>query len=156
MKALAFLQNMWVRDPDRVRALIEKYGERYRDRLIHFALFNGCLTGRRLKAAFGARLCSEIIWEEASPEIACEASGCPPADPAHIRAALERHSPDVVLCFGKIATDAVRPLWKGALIIAPHPAARSVLTFPQLTEAARSLAAARENHLVSTQARDPR
>jgi hypothetical protein len=139
MTVLAFLQNQWVRDPERVRALIERYGESYRRRLIPYALFAGCLTGRRLQAAFGPVLCSRITWEEASPVVTGSPRECPPADPAHIRAALERHQPGIVLAFGKIAAEGVRPLWTGNLIVAPHPAARDPFTPDRLRQAAEAL-----------------
>ena len=56
MKVLAFLQNMWVIDPKRIEASITRHGEAYRRRLIAYALFAGCLTGRRLRMAFGRRI----------------------------------------------------------------------------------------------------
>lgn len=49
MKTVAFLQNMWVR-PHQV-AVVAKDGAAsdMRERLIRYALFAGCVTGRRLK-----------------------------------------------------------------------------------------------------------
>lgn len=58
-KTLAFLQNMWVKNPDRVKAMVQREGEEFRRRFMEYALFRGCLTGRRIKAAFG-ELCDEI------------------------------------------------------------------------------------------------
>jgi hypothetical protein len=48
---VAFLQNQWFKDPDRVRQMLTRaesddIREKLRDRMIHYALFAGCLTGR--------------------------------------------------------------------------------------------------------------
>lgn len=136
MIALAFLQNMWVRDPDRVRALIEKHGEEYRTRFMHQALFSGCLTGRRIKAAFGDELLRTIHFEEASREIAGDSKTICQPDPDHIRKTLDQHQPRIVLTFGKVASEAVAPLWSGRSIQIPHPAARQPETVMRLKAAA--------------------
>lgn len=39
MKIVAFLQNMWVKDPERVKQSIARYGEDYRLRFMRYALF---------------------------------------------------------------------------------------------------------------------
>jgi len=140
VKVLAFLQNMWVIDPKRIEASITRHGEAYRRRLIAYALFAGCLTGRRLRMAFGRDTCQRIIWEEASREIAGNAREVCKPDHAHIAAVLERERPDVVLAFGQVAGAAVAGLWHGRLICAPHPAARQAGTLDRLREAAADLA----------------
>ena len=139
MTILAFLQNQWARDPERVRALIERYGERYRRRLIPYALFAGCASGRNLNATFGEELCRTIHWDEVSREISGRPDFVATPDPAHIAAVLEYHKPDIVICFGRIACDAVEPLWHGKLIGAPHPAARQHDTMLKLGLAADAL-----------------
>ncbi len=58
MKIIAFLQNMWVRDPEKVRRSLEREEDleiraEHRLRYIEYALFAGCLTGRRLEALRG-------------------------------------------------------------------------------------------------------
>lgn len=141
MVILAFMQNMWVRDPIRVKRCIEQFGEGYRRRLIHYALFAGCLSGRRLQSAFGKEVCDQIKWEEASREITGYANAAPPADPAHIAAVLSQFNPDVVLCFGRIAGDAVPALYTGRMILAPHPAARGPDTLIKLRGAVTDLRA---------------
>jgi len=133
------MQNLWARDPERVRVLTERHGERYRRKLITYALFAGCASGRNLKTTFGKELCRRVTWEEASREVTGMPGARPPADPAHIAATLKEHAPDVVICFGRIAGDAVAPLWQGNLILAPHPTARQPDTFAKLREAARAL-----------------
>lgn len=140
MITVAFMQNMWVRDPARVERCIAQFGESYRRRLIHYALFAGCLSGQRLKATFGEDLCKKIIWEESSRVVSGHASAAPPADLVHIATVLERFNPAVVLCFGRIACDAVPPLFTGDhLIRAPHPAARQPDVVMKLRDAGADL-----------------
>jgi hypothetical protein len=139
---VAFMQNMWVRDPEKVKASIERMHwmkrDEYRLRLIHYSLFAGCVSGRRLKAAFG-EMCDAIIWEEASPEIAGDPKTiCLPV-PRHIQCALEHHNPDIVITFGKLAGDAVAKLWPAKLIRVCHPAARQPDTIQKLKAAADEL-----------------
>lgn len=132
MKVLAILQNMWVRDPERVRRLIaeSEHGEKFRRRLIATALFGGCLTGRRLTAELGA-LRERIIWEESSREILGDPSAVPKPDPDHILKVVVQEKPGIVITFGKVAEEgyrSVRDWLKGAVplwVISPHPAARS-------------------------------
>jgi hypothetical protein len=126
LKILAILQNQWFKDPDAVRAMYARRPE-MRQELLRRFLFMGCLTGRRLRAAFGEETCRRIVWEEASPEIGGESRAAFRADPAHILAAVEAHRPEVVLAFGKIASDAVTGLGLGPgvlVLCGPHPAAR--------------------------------
>ncbi len=70
MKVLGLLQNMWFKDPERAKKTLafyyEKKGDGGRERFISDMLFFGCLTGRRLRQAFGEERCDEIIWEEVS------------------------------------------------------------------------------------------
>lgn len=139
MTAVAFMQNQWVRDPERVKALIARHGEPYRRRLIATALFAGCLSGRRLKAAFGDA-CRRIVWEESTREIAGDPRTVFPADPVHIQAVIAEIKPTVVLTFGRIAGAAVVPLWTGNLIASPHPAARQADTMERLRYASQQLA----------------
>lgn len=124
MTIVAFLQNQWVRDPVRVKAMIEKHGERYRQKFICFALFAGCLTGRRIRKAFGEEVVTSITWEETSKEIGDKASAFFPPDFDHINKVLIDTQPDIVIAFGSSATKALQKVWKGKLISGPHPAAR--------------------------------
>lgn len=146
MKILAFLQNQWFKDPVRVKAM---YDERpnHRNDYIRYFLFMGCLTGRRLSTAFGDELCQEhIIWEEVSPAIGGHSASKFPADIKHIRKAIYSHAPNIILAFGKSATDALelvraqggmdRPPIQ--LICGPHPAARNN-PMPRLHEIGQEL-----------------
>ena len=139
MVIVAFMQNMWVRDVARVERLIATYGEPYRRRLIAMALFSGCLSGRRLQAAFGADLCRQIQWDEASPVVAGESSAAPPADPHHMRHVINHYKPDLVLCFGRSAAGAIRDVWSGKLVCCPHPAARQDSTVGRLAMCAEEV-----------------
>lgn len=121
-KVVAFLQNVWVHDPERLRRIFEREPE-IREEMIARLLFMGCFTGGRLTKAFGD-LCDEIVWEETTLEIAGNPKTILPAQPEHIREVLARHNPKIVLTFGRIAFEAIKPLWTGHLISLPHPAAR--------------------------------
>lgn len=129
---------MWVKDPARVKRDIERHGEEFRLRFVKYALFAGCLTGRRLKAAFG-ELVDVIHWEETTRAIAGDPRTVFPADLQHMQAVIERQRPAVILTFGGIARDAVvkcrlsisRELsWQ--LLALPHPAARGAMTMHKL------------------------
>lgn len=131
-KPLAILQNQWFRDPIRVQAIYDRRPE-IRNDLIERFLFNGCVTGRRLLAAFGESLCSDIIWEEASPNVGGFSESKFPADITHIRNAIRKFQPSVILAFGKIATNGVTEacdawtyysVYPPPIISGPHPAAR--------------------------------
>lgn len=143
MNAIAFLQNLWVRDPERILATLRKRDEEYRRQLIKQLLFAGGLTGKRLKIAFGP-LIDQIIWEEASREIGGDSATICPPDPIHIQQVIEQLEPTVILAFGKVAQAAVLPLWAGPLIYAPHPAARQVDVSARLLQAATQLRAAQK------------
>jgi hypothetical protein len=126
---VAFLQNQWFRNPESARRIIDHHGDRGRRFLIEFALFRGCLTGRRILQAFNGK--PDVRWEEASTEITGQASACPPADLAHMRRVLEEERPRIVMAFGRVACDAFRAIAaesgstpEYALICGPHPAAR--------------------------------
>lgn len=133
MKIVAFLQNQWFNNPERVRQIFLRQPEA-REFYIAAFLFMGCLTGRRLQKVFGEQLCEQIIWEEQSPQIGGKASSKFPADACHIRRVIAKHKPDIILAFGQSAKDALLEIrregschesiatWK--LIIGPHPAAR--------------------------------
>jgi len=124
MKILAFLQNQWFKNPERVKAIMERNPER-RNQLIGTYLFMGCLTGRRLTDALGEKLCYEIIWEECSKEVGGKSAASFPADFAHICEAINKHNPDVIIAFGKTASDALRKISPYQKVIhGPHPAAR--------------------------------
>lgn len=142
-KILAILQNQWVKDPDAVRRAIanSKDPVAYRRRFNAYALFAGCMTGRRLRKEFGA-LCDEIVWEEASTQIGGHAASSFPADLNHIRAAIADVKPSIVIGFGKIACDALRAegvSGRGVgytFIACQHPTARGLSSLPSLTHAA--------------------
>lgn len=138
---LAILQNMWVNNPQRVRKMIEntEHGETLRQRLIRYALFAGCKTGRRIKSAFGDELIECMEFDEVSREISGNPSFVPTPDRRHVYRTIKYHNPKILIAFGKLASETVRGLWKGPLIVAPHPAARRDTVMDELKEAARKL-----------------
>lgn len=136
---LAFLQNQWFNEPQRVQKVFERYPEQRRD-LIREFLFMGCRSGRNLLKAFGKELCSHhIVWEEVSPEIGGYSASVFPPDPDHIQNTLDEVQPDLVLLFGRIPERGVLPLWKGPHLIGPHPTARGKDTQALLSRMSREL-----------------
>lgn len=143
-RVLGLLQNQWFKDPVRAAALLARYQEHEggfwpgRHRFIRDMLFFGCLTGRRLEAAFGEDLCGYggLVWEEVSTCMGDHPGACFPPDGEHVAAVLRQVRPVAVVAFGKVARDALalpevqahivqrpgRP--PTATIYAPHPAAR--------------------------------
>lgn len=127
---LAFMQNQWVRDPEQLRRILARHDAAFRRQMVARLLFMGCVSGKRLKAAFGD-FTNKIVWEEASPVITGSPSECPPADVPHIVAAIEELKPEIVLTFGKIATNGVLKAMTAlegrhqfTVMSAPHPASR--------------------------------
>lgn len=144
-RIVAFLQNQWYKNPARVEkmlAQIEDAGEREkrRQRFATRALFAGCLTGTRLLQALGSPLCNAIYWENASTEISDFASASPPANLDHMRAVLDQQNPELVIAFGKTASNAMLQLRAPeAFIMGPHPAARGPETMAQLKRIAEEI-----------------
>lgn len=93
MKILAFLQNQWFKNPAAVKAMLDRHPDK-RNEIIKRLLFAGCLSSKRLRAAFGD-LCDRIIWEESSREMADHAGGVFKADTEHIRQAINMHAPEM-------------------------------------------------------------
>ncbi len=157
---LAFLQNMWVKDPQGTQEFLEKHPE-LRERMIRTFLFMGCLTGRRIKNCF-ADVLDHITFEEASLDIAGDSRTICFPNHEHIRFSLEKYRPKVVLTFGKVATEAVRSeylMWtqfgriKGQHFIScPHPAARQIDTVTKLNVAAAQIKKIQARSLARTTA----
>lgn len=146
MKVLAFLQNQWFKEPDRIREIYARHPDK-RNHFIAQFLFMGCLSGRRLKTALGQELCDRIIWEEASPEIGGKSGARFQADHDHIKRAIIKHDPDVILVFGEVARPTVETIaaelkreygFLIPILVGPHPAARKN-PMPALLAIARRL-----------------
>ncbi len=151
-KIVAFLQNQWFRDPERVKSIIAETTKREADRrtadeirewYIACFLFMGCLTGRRLRSSLGEELTSLIVWEECSREIGGYSASAFPSDLNHMRDVLNRHNPDAVVAYGKIASDALQIISNERkslrVIYAPHPAARHGSVMSDLIRVKRAL-----------------
>ncbi len=143
MTILAFMQNQWFNNPDKVRADLARYSAdperqlKLRRRMIHYALFAGCKSGRVLTKVFGD-LCDDIIWEEASTEIGGHAASSFPADLPHMRKTIQTVEPRIVIGFGRTACDALRvidaelDIAPMEVFYAPHPAARHATAMEEL------------------------
>lgn len=122
---LCIMQNQWLKNPERHRRSIDRFGEEYRRRALRYALFAGCKTGRVLQTVFGD-LIERMEFEEASREIASKASGSFPADLDHIRRAIDHYNPSFILTFGKTASEAIRLIDPDEPTLhLPHPCARA-------------------------------
>lgn len=148
---LAFLQNMWVKDPARVKASIARHGEAFRLELMRRFLFAGCKTGRNLTKTFGDELLAQMTFEETTREIAGDAKTILLVDTHHIHECIEKHRPRIVVAFGQIAHDAVSMVadqWTGQPFVyvkAHHPASRHPASWNSLLEAAAKI----QNELVT-------
>jgi hypothetical protein len=147
VKVLAFLQNQWFTNPERMAVIYARHGGGWdgRAELNGVYLFFRCLTGRRLLAAFGDDARNRIIWENASPKLAGKSDGAFPADIEHMAGAIRHHMPDVVLTFGRIATDGLAAATLAHADLrspgfrtysGPHPAARHATVAFELKEMA--------------------
>lgn len=144
MKApvLAFLQNMWfpVGTPETI------IGAYLNDQSYRRRVLGNCMSGRRLKKAFGEHY-HTIWWENASQHRATVPSGRGNADPAHMLKVIRSVEPKHILCFGAVAKDGMitlddRMLSRIPLELKwsyfPHPNARGLLQI-QLDEFAKKI-----------------
>lgn len=133
MKIVAFLQNLWVKDPARTERLFAAHPEK-REYILKCLLFLGGRTGNILKCTLGQDVIDQIAWEESTKQIAGDSRGVFPPDYEHIKAVILKHRPEIVLAFGKIASTAVIKVSEEMLpepatfhfrvLSAPHPCAR--------------------------------
>lgn len=139
---MAILQNMWFKDPERMKIIYEKYISREEDgrqTFIRDFLFFGCLTGKRLDNAFEPIFGDEwrwrIVWEESSHQWGNHSASSFGYDVDHICSSLKKYKPGIVMTFGNIARDGwresnIKYLDEGNekvvehIIAGPHPAAR--------------------------------
>lgn len=156
MKVLMLLENQWFKDPPRMRRMLETTYAGKRSEFIRTFLFFGCVSGKRIQAAFGDRWCDPdaAVWEETSSEMGSYPGEKFPPDLEHVGAALREHTPDVVVAFGKTAQVALNN-WRGdashiapfRIINAPHPAGRSADVPTRLRAAADLLNEIASKHL---------
>lgn len=124
MIVMGLMQNTWARDPVRVTKMLCRNPE-LRNVLIAQLLFAGCMSGRRLRTAFGP-LCDDIVWENATPVVTSSPNAKVAGDADHLRASLAYVKPDVVLAFGKVARDTITAAaYEGVVIPGPNPVART-------------------------------
>lgn len=129
MKIVAFLQNLWVRDPIKVKAMFERYPAK-REWMLRFMLFRGGRTGKLLRQHLGDDLVERIVWEESTKQIAGTSSDAFPPDIEHIAEVIARHQPEHVVGFGKVACCGIQsaltqlPGVKLETHFLPHPCAR--------------------------------
>jgi hypothetical protein len=99
--------------------------------------FESSRSGIRLRAAMPIGGRWAVHYCNASPRLAQDADGVFQPHLPHLRRALRRVQPDLVLACGALAGQACAAEWRGALVCVPHPAYRLVTT--ALYEGARQL-----------------
>jgi len=145
VQVLAFLQNLWVRHPERLKEAFELHGDVFRLAMMRRLLLGGCKTGRNLTKAFGDELIARMTFEETTREIAGDPKTIFLPDMGHIQKCLETHQPAIVLAFGQIAHEAVSQVvkqWPGEPIIyiaAHHPVSRHPTSWSSQLRAAAEL-----------------
>lgn len=149
------MQNQWFFDPPRIQKAMASATDpvKYRKRLLSYALFSGCKSGRMLRQHLGDKWCDRIIWENASDRIGDCASSVFPADMKHLKNLVGTEQPDIIVGFGKVACNAflgdyeehatvTELLWHGAafaFVATTHPTARGERVGGELQECAREL-----------------
>jgi hypothetical protein len=145
---LTFLQNAWFHRPlhgwhkqKGVAVPLPEWSSEWR--LGWLWATGRCRSGNRLRKLLGED-CFEredMAFSNASPKVSYgDSAGKFPADPKWIASELDLHKPDVVVCCGTVAGQAVPPLWSGPMVVVPHPASRLV-TDKLYIEAVRTLLA---------------
>ena len=104
MSVLVLMQNLWVKEPDRLRATLARHPEARR-RIIKSLLFMGCKTGRILLADWGEYVCQHCEWEESTAKIADNPKTIFQPDVGHIAAVLNAVHPEIVVLLGRQATN---------------------------------------------------
>lgn len=144
---LAFLQNAYTRDEETAKRLEADFANPRLTGRMQFirkcGLFDGRnYTGLTIKRIFGEKVCDAIWWENASPRWGWRSDHKFPADMDHIARLCEDKRPQIVLTFGRIATDALAdlkgqfdsPLRFTDIIAGPHPAARDAQKWQKLRD----------------------
>jgi hypothetical protein len=140
---LAFLQNLWVNNPDRVKQILasREHETDFRRRFLERLLFRESLTGKKLRAAFGEDV-NRIVWEESTLQIGGHAASVFKPDPRHIRKTIIECQPKFIMAFGAIAASAVfaelteMEVREVVFVSGPHPAARTSDVMPRLKQMA--------------------
>lgn len=136
-KVVIFLQNMWFKDPVRMKQQLDVSFKGNREKFIRTWLFWSCKTGEALQRSFGDAVIGHagVVFEEQSPEMGDCASSAFPPDHDHIQAVLDKHKPVCVVALGNMAARALQTIRDTPLIdssghrkfhfiTGPHPAAR--------------------------------
>lgn len=151
MKILVFMQNMWVKEPAKVQVVLDRHKDKpdFWNRMVKSLLFSGCITGKRIKQAFGD-LTTDMIFDESTKEILNNPRDVPKADLVHMRNTILRIRPDAILTFGNHAAKGLDKIITSPYVFyhiripkhifnAPHPAARQPETITRLKNIAQSI-----------------
>lgn len=92
----------------------------YRDNQdFHRRVLAGCMTGRRLVEAFGD-LYDEIWWDNTNWRPVFDSKGKTDVDYYHMKKVLDTREPELVLCFGRQAADAMNIFYRAMLEVGRH------------------------------------
>lgn len=114
MKLLVVLQNPWARGQLR----------KGWNPSVWMREMRASRTGRRLVLALPRGGEWTVRFVNASPRLGKDPSALYQPDLAHLRRALRRVRPDVVLACGRLALRGISGVWSGPLVAVPHPAYR--------------------------------
>jgi hypothetical protein len=81
-------------------------------------------SGQRLKVLVD----SFNECENTTPHVSSTPDGVCPPDTEHIQKILRERKPDVVIACGKQAERALLIIWRGPMVVVPHPACRVLTT----------------------------
>lgn len=101
---VGFMQNPWFPDgtpQEHIR--MYRYNQEF-----HKKILVNSMSGQRLKQAFGDEMFERIWWDNVAPEAATEAKGKTDVDMQHVEAIIKIRDPQLILTFGKMATDAIK------------------------------------------------
>lgn len=120
MRIVGFLQNPGF-DVNTKPEIIARYGL---DDLYRKTVLAHTMSGKKLIRTLGFKLYYGITWDNACPLCNHHPSYRKTADVSHMQSVLTKHGPELVLCYGNTARNAINDVWSGPLICAPHPNAR--------------------------------
>lgn len=99
----AFLQNPWFKPGTRGDDIdLYTHWQPFHRRVLAMSM-----SGRRLMNALGPDLYRLIWWDNANPRPAFNSAGSHPPDMDHIRRVVKNLKPDLIICVGKTAYNAI-------------------------------------------------
>lgn len=104
MKIVAFLQESWLPEGT-IKEVVDRYTT---NRAFRSRMFRNTVPGRRLVQAFGSQEVEKIWWDQVIPTPSYNAAGITASNAAHIDRVINEQNPDLILCFGNQAANAIK------------------------------------------------